>query len=31
LSDTSPAIGNDGTIYIGSNDGYLYAIGPGVS
>ena len=26
--DSSPAIGNDGTIYIGSDDGYLYAISP---
>jgi len=24
----SPAIGNDGTIYVGSNDWYLYAINP---
>jgi len=25
---SSPAIGSDGTIYVGSNDGYLYAINP---
>jgi len=25
---SSPAIGEDGTIYVGSNDGYLYAINP---
>jgi hypothetical protein len=31
LSDTSPAIGNDDTVYIGSEDGHVYAIGPGVS
>ena len=24
---SSPAIGSDGTIYVGSEDGYLYAIG----
>ncbi|UCF49983.1 MAG: PQQ-binding-like beta-propeller repeat protein [Thermoplasmatales archaeon] len=26
--ESSPAIGSDGTIYIGSHDGYLYAINP---
>ncbi len=26
---SSPALGPDGTIYIGSNDGYLYAVSPG--
>jgi|GEM_PF-1209962 len=26
--DSSPAIGSDGTIYVGSNDGYVYAIAP---
>ena len=26
--DTTPAIGSDGTIYIGSNDNNLYAINP---
>lgn len=26
--DSSPAIGADGTIYVGSHDGYLYAINP---
>ncbi len=26
--DSSPAIGSDGTIYIGSHDGYVYAINP---
>ncbi len=25
---SSPAVGEDGTIYVGSNDGYLYAINP---
>uniref|UniRef100_UPI003467EF7C Cell surface protein n=1 Tax=synthetic construct TaxID=32630 RepID=UPI003467EF7C len=25
---SSPAIGQDGTIYVGSNDHYLYAINP---
>ena len=25
---SSPAIGNDGTIYVGSDDSYLYAISP---
>jgi outer membrane protein assembly factor BamB len=24
--DSSPAIGPDGTVYVGSEDGYLYAI-----
>ncbi|MBM3845148.1 MAG: hypothetical protein FJ405_02520 [Verrucomicrobia bacterium] len=27
--DSSPAVGSDGTIYIGCDDGYLYAIWPG--
>ncbi len=26
--DSSPAVGNDGTVYIGSDDGNLYAISP---
>jgi hypothetical protein len=26
---SSPAIGADGTVYVGSNDGKLYAFGPG--
>ncbi|MDN5325305.1 MAG: hypothetical protein PWP02_1024, partial [Thermosipho sp. (in: thermotogales)] len=26
--DSSPAIGADGTIYVGSDDDYLYAINP---
>lgn len=26
--ESSPAIGSNGTIYIGSNDGYLYALNP---
>ena len=26
--DSSPAIGSDGTIYVGSDDSYLYAINP---
>ncbi len=26
--DSSPAIGTDGTVYVGSDDGYLYAINP---
>ena len=25
---SSPAIGSDGTIYVGANDNYLYAINP---
>ncbi|HXK70393.1 MAG TPA: PQQ-binding-like beta-propeller repeat protein, partial [Caldisericia bacterium] len=27
MVQSPPAIGSDGTIYVGSNDGYLYAIG----
>lgn len=27
--DSNPALGPDGTLYIGSEDGFLYAIGPG--
>jgi len=27
--DSSPAVGSDGTIYIGSDDGNLYAVNPG--
>jgi outer membrane protein assembly factor BamB len=26
---SSPAIGADGTVYVGSHDGMLYAFGPG--
>jgi outer membrane protein assembly factor BamB len=26
--DTSPAIGNDGTVYIGGDTSYLYALDP---
>nr|6TJB_A Chain A, Cake2 [synthetic construct]6TJB_B Chain B, Cake2 [synthetic construct]6TJB_C Chain C, Cake2 [synthetic construct]6TJB_D Chain D, Cake2 [synthetic construct]6TJB_E Chain E, Cake2 [synthetic construct] len=26
--EASPVIGEDGTIYVGSNDGHLYAINP---
>ena len=27
VAQSGPAIGSDGTIYVGSNDGYLYAVG----
>jgi outer membrane protein assembly factor BamB len=26
---SSPAVGSDGTVYVGSQDYYLYAINPG--
>jgi outer membrane protein assembly factor BamB len=28
---SSPAIGSDGTIYVGSKNGYVYAVNPGGS